>query len=173
MTGLSTPGILAPDLSPSINFGSFGYLVAHEMLRSIMFSGSVIDVDGSLRNWHLRDTSAKFRILVNCFESMLRRTITSELTKRAYRTFMARYEGESEFSSLPRVRFSQNQLFFLYFAKSWCHTRRRTYEYIEDVNLPPPELRVNHILRDFEKFGKTFDCQLGDVMTPHFKCSTW
>ncbi|XP_049270353.1 neprilysin-2-like isoform X3 [Rhipicephalus sanguineus] len=145
MTGLSTPGILAPDLSPSINFGSFGYLVAHEMLRSIMFSGSVIDVDGSLRNWHLRDTSAKFRILVNCFESMLRRTITSELTKRvgassvassqmlsrelvigstalpaafkAYRTFMARYEGESEFSSLPRVRFSQNQLFFLYFAK--------------------------------------------------------
>ncbi|KAH7955551.1 hypothetical protein HPB52_001247 [Rhipicephalus sanguineus] len=66
----------------SINFGSFGYLVAHEMLRSIMFSGSVIDVDGSLRNWHLRDTSAKFRILVNCFESMLRRTITSELTKR-------------------------------------------------------------------------------------------
>ncbi|KAL1430156.1 hypothetical protein MTO96_015360 [Rhipicephalus appendiculatus] len=115
MTGLSTPGILAPDLSPSINFGAFGYLAAHEMLRSIMFSGSVIDVDGGLRNWHLRDTSAKFRILVNCFESMLRRTITSE--KRAYRTFMARYEGESEFSSLPRVRFSQNQLFFLYFAK--------------------------------------------------------
>ncbi|KAL3228200.1 hypothetical protein MRX96_004106 [Rhipicephalus microplus] len=201
VTGLSTPGILAPDLSPSINFGAFGYLVAHEMLRSIMFSGGVIDVDGRLRNWHLRDTSAKFRILVNCFESMLRRTITSELTKRvgasslavsqmlsrelvigstalpaafkAYRTFMARYEGESEFSSLPRVRFSQNQLFFLYFAKSWCHTRRRAYEYIEDVNQPPPELRVNHILRDFEKFGKTFDCQLGDVMTPHFKCSTW
>ncbi|KAL1430160.1 hypothetical protein MTO96_015364 [Rhipicephalus appendiculatus] len=57
--------------------------------------------------------------------------------------------------------------------RSWCHTRRRTYEYIEDVNQPPPELRVNHILRDFEKFGKTFDCQLGDVMTPHFKCSTW
>ncbi|XP_065289792.1 neprilysin-1-like isoform X3 [Dermacentor albipictus] len=87
--GLSTPGVLALDLSPSINFGAFGYLVAHEMLRSIMFSGSVIDVDGSFSNWHLRDTSAKFRILVNCFESMLRRTLTNELTRRVRASSLA------------------------------------------------------------------------------------
>ncbi|XP_064489989.1 endothelin-converting enzyme-like 1 isoform X2 [Ornithodoros turicata] len=192
-TLIARPTILTPELSPSINFGAFGYLVAHEMLRGIMFSGSMIDENGSLRKWYFRDTSAKFRILVNCFESMLRRTINNELMDRtinrelvigstalpavfkAYRTFMAMYEGEAEFSSLPRVRFTQNQLFFLYFAKSWCHTKRKVYEpyYIEDTNEPPPDLRVNQILMDFEKFGKTFDCQLGTIMTPHFKCATW
>ncbi|XP_040361274.1 endothelin-converting enzyme-like 1 [Ixodes scapularis] len=197
---IARPSILTPELSPSINFGAFGYLVAHEMLRGIMFSGSVIDEQGSLRNWHTR---ARFDILVNCFGTMLRHTITNEIMNRvrsssvalsqmfnreliigstalpaafkAFRTFMARYEGESEFSALPRVRFTQNQLFFLYFAKSWCHTKRKTYEsyYIEDSNEPPPDLRVNHILMDFEKFGKTFECQLGTVMTPHFKCGSW
>ncbi|KAM7311655.1 endothelin-converting enzyme-like 1 [Ixodes scapularis] len=160
--------------------------VSYDVYRNAI--GSVIDEQGSLRNWHTR---ARFDILVNCFGTMLRHTITNEIMNRvrsssvalsqmfnreliigstalpaafkAFRTFMARYEGESEFSALPRVRFTQNQLFFLYFAKSWCHTKRKTYEsyYIEDSNEPPPDLRVNHILMDFEKFGKTFECQLG------------
>ncbi|CAN7941639.1 unnamed protein product [Ixodes hexagonus] len=197
---IARPSILTPELSPSINFGAFGYLVAHEILRGIMFSGRVIAVDNSRPNISIAGVFPVVRLIVVCCFSRNRATLSNAQVRsssvalsqmfnreliigstalpaafKAFRTFMARYEGESEFSALPRVRFTQNQLFFLYFAKSWCHNKRKAYEsyYIEDSNEPPPDLRVNHILMDFEKFGKTFECQLGTVMTPHFKCGSW
>lgn len=47
-----------------------------------MISGSVIDDEGRFRNWYFKDTRTNFRILVNCFESMLRRTISNGLMSR-------------------------------------------------------------------------------------------
>ncbi|XP_049520921.1 uncharacterized protein LOC119445253 [Dermacentor silvarum] len=102
--GLSTPGILALDLSPSINFGAFGYLVAHEMLRSIMFSGScqqlgaVADAQPGTR--HRFDRSAgRFQELVPHQTSHLRIVLHRGCQSAATRT-----QGEPYPNGLRKIR---------------------------------------------------------------------
>jgi putative endopeptidase len=75
----------------------------------------------------------------------------------------------------PIDGYTESQRFFLSFAQSWCENEnilaaRRA------VSADPRStgrVRVNSAVRNFEEFGKAFQCAKGKPMYPEKSCRVW
>ncbi|KAK8757413.1 hypothetical protein V5799_004955 [Amblyomma americanum] len=92
---------------------------------------------------------------------------------QGFRLFMRKFEEEFEHSGLKNLDLTQNQLFFISFAMTWCESvPSRLREIVNLVtSLPDPQYRVEIALAHFDKFGKYFACNDNLVIYQDKKCS--
>lgn len=89
---------------------------------------------------------------------------------RAYRAFEARRGVDGQLSSLMKQ--SNDQIFFLAYAQSWCQLQRKDYTKMLIRTDPhsPSEVRVNLPLANFPEFAEAYQCPAGSPMNPAERC---
>ncbi|PVD36859.1 hypothetical protein C0Q70_03849 [Pomacea canaliculata] len=92
---------------------------------------------------------------------------------RAYRSVIKeRGQEEDKYPTLP---YTQDQLFFIGFAQSWCslvtaYSLRTSL--LTDVH-SPNDFRVMGSIQNSDDFGRVFNCSVGKPMNPQHKCQAW
>ncbi|KAI3385454.1 hypothetical protein SNEBB_008785 [Seison nebaliae] len=76
---------------------------------------------------------------------------------------------------LPGLRFTDEQLFFLSFAQTWCarYTTKAAEMSVTIDTHSFAKYRVIGVLSNMVPFAKAFNCSLGTVMNPESKCEIW
>jgi predicted metalloendopeptidase len=177
---------------PAVNFGSTGGgTIGHEMTHGFDDEGSQFDADGNLRDWWSASTKKQFAEATKCvvdqysqYEAVPGVHLDGKLTageniadnggvKLAYEAYKTWREGKA----VPREveGYSDDQLYFLAYAQSWCE--KVTPELLETMahSNPhsPPMWRVNGVIVNQPGFGPAFSCKAGTPMNPGKQCSVW
>nr|XP_050041427.2 endothelin-converting enzyme 1-like [Dermacentor andersoni] len=184
------PPLYTDGLSPALNFGSLGFLIASKMMSSLIFEGRCFDQNGTYMCWWDSSTIRNYSDTVErCYNSLFKPVNKTEintfrkevvtsmaavgLAYKGFRLFMRKFEEEFEHSSLKNLDLTQNQLFFISFAMTWCESVPTQLRDI--VNLvtsqPDPQYRVETALAHFDKFGKYFACNDNLAIYQDKKCS--
>ena len=90
--------------------------------------------------------------------------------------FAVRWVNEyGEEPTLPGLKFSQRQLFFVSFGQLWCSKYRdqALKRLIKTDSHAPGIFRVIGTLQNNEDFAREFNCPRGSKMNPEAKCSVW
>ena len=71
--------------------------------------------------------------------------------------------------------FSDEQLYFLAYAQSWCQkdTPERLELMAHSNPHSPPRWRVNGVVVDEPGFAAAFQCKAGTPMNPGASCTVW
>lgn len=190
-------GILQPPffnkLAPeSVNYGSIGLVVGHELTHGFDDEGRQYDADGNLRDWWSPQVGKEFDARATClvqqydqYESVPGAKLNGKLTlgeniadlgglKLAYAAMQAAEQGKP----VPKVLgFTPEQQFFVGFAQAWCTKMREPYARLLVATDPhsPPKFRVNGPLSNSSEFAKAFACPEGAAMVrpPAKRCEVW
>nr|CAD2180784.1 unnamed protein product [Meloidogyne enterolobii] len=182
----------------SMNYGSIGVVLAHEITHGFDNNGSLHDEFGNVRNWWKKETAAAFQKQKQCFVDQYDAItvngldglhINGKMTqgeniadnggmRAAYNAMEIALEKNS-IASQQKLKgleeFSAEQLFFINYAFSWCTNQRpeaAIFGAVYDVH-SPPEARVNVVLANMPQFSNHFKCQSGTPMNPKKRCQVW
>ncbi|XP_061386026.1 neprilysin-like [Musca vetustissima] len=190
--GISQMPLYHPQLPASLKFGGLGMLIGHEMAHALDSNGYRINYEGKPYNWSgasLRHFKEKIRCLENQYNKFIYHGIqTNGLVtmpdniayntgaRLAYHSYMELYgRNEGHERPLPGLEFTNNELFFIKMAQTWCSGRDDTFkvQHIKTDAHAYAEFRVLGPLRNMPAFSQTFQCRLGSQMNPLKKCTVW
>ncbi|GFU64455.1 endothelin-converting enzyme homolog [Trichonephila clavipes] len=179
-------------LPKSINFGSMGEFIGHELTHGFDNTGSLYDKYGSLHKWWKDSTYKNFQELTQCFVEQYSSyevqgmKVNGQLTLgeniadngglkasfKAYQNWIARNHAEQPLPGLP---LTSNQLFFVAYAQKWCEMSTPEMELFFALtdNHSPNKYRVIGTLSNSKDFAKEFKCPLKSTMNPQKKCEIW
>ena len=182
----------------ALNFGGLGSIVGHEMTHGFDNKGSVFDNHGNLKNWWSKEALKKFQAKSECLISQYGRyqiddvhvngfkTLAENIADnggirvsfQAYQSWLEKHgtNGHEAMSYLPGLKFSEEQLFFLAFAQSYCSyspSSQVVRELTGDEPHSPDRFRVLGPLSNMQEFSNAFNCQKGSPMNPTEKCRVW
>jgi putative endopeptidase len=197
-------GIIRPpffDLAadPSVNFGSIGVVVGHELTHGFDELGSKFDGKGNLSEWQASDDHRRFAEKADCevaeysnFQAMPdpdnlpRLKVNGKLTlaentadngglRIAFQALAEALAAEGKTAQDPIDGFSAKQRFFLSFAQVWCQNQgaRDARQSAAADPQSPGRGRVNGAIQNFDEFGKAFGCSKGAPMYPVNSCRVW
>ena len=179
---------------PAVNFGSTGGgTIGHEMTHGFDDEGSQFDGNGNLRDWWSKDTKDKFAEATKCivdqygqYEAVPGVKLDGKLTageniadnggvKLAYEAYKTWRDHQSTPPPREVEGFTDDQLYFLAYAQSWCE--KATPEMLETMahSNPhsPAKWRVDGVIVNQPGFGAAFQCAQGTPMNPGKTCGVW
>ncbi|MEY3210457.1 MAG: hypothetical protein RIT28_938 [Pseudomonadota bacterium] len=188
-------GILQPPFfdaawPSAMNFGAIGMVVGHELSHGFDDSGRKFDPEGRMIEWWAPEASAAFETQAQCVEDQFDGYVVTEglnqngaLTlgeniadlgglKTSFNAWKAQYTPGKE-PSVPGL--TDEQLFFVAFAQSWCTVASPEYEkmlVLSDTH-SLPRFRVNGPASNLPEFHATFGCEAGKPMHPENICEVW
>ncbi|XP_063218947.1 endothelin-converting enzyme homolog isoform X2 [Bacillus rossius redtenbacheri] len=176
----------------SLNYGSMGVVMGHELTHAFDDQGREYDENGNLHKWWNNRTIEKFKERTDCMVNQYskydlnnkyingKQTLGENIAdngglKAAYHAYLKWQAEHEEEMRLPGLNFTHRQLFFLSFAQVWCSasTDETTDLQIEKDTHSPPRFRVVGPLSNFDEFSKEFKCPMGSYMNPKSKCEVW
>lgn len=95
--------------------------------------------------------------------------------KEAYLAYNKWTERHGSENLLPGLPYTQQQLFWISAAQTWCSTARSWYikMTIATDSHAPNRFRVLGSMQNNKDFSKDFKCSLGSPMNPIKKCEIW
>ncbi len=188
--GILQPPFYAHSASPAVNYGAIGMVMGHELTHGFDDEGRQFDAKGNLRDWWTPKVSEEFDHRAQCvvtqfdgYVSVDNEHVNGKLTlgeniadlggiklaHAAYRTQHPTVEAP------PKGGFSDDQLFFLGFAQSWCTNRRDEFARMRVKVDPhaPAKFRVNGPLSNSPDFAAAFQCKAGSPMVRATNCTIW
>jgi len=197
-------GIIQPpffDLAadPSVNFGSIGVVVGHELTHGFDELGSRFDGKGNPRDWQTADDHRRFAEKTDCevaeygnFEAMpdpgnlpllkvngkltlAENTADNGGLRIAFQALTEALRAEGKAAQYPMDGYTAKQRFFLSFAQVWCQNQgaRSARQAAATDPQSPARWRVNGAIQNFDEFGKAFGCTKGQPMYPANSCHVW
>ncbi|CAF3701692.1 unnamed protein product [Adineta steineri] len=198
---LQTP-FFDPNIPISLNFGSIASIIGHELIHAFDASGRHFDGYGNLNNWWKKGSAHRFDEHAQCFiEQYDKYRIGNEhinglltldeniadngglrIAYTAYKRYLKRhhllsmkYIKHQQQQLLPGLNLTDEQLFFIGFAQTWC-----TKTTFENANIAlstdthaHPKYRVIGSLSNMPEFSKAFKCLKGSSMNPEKRCEIW
>lgn len=197
--GIIQPPFFDLTADPSVNFGSIGVVVGHELTHGFDELGSKFDGKGNLHDWQTSDDHRKFAEKTDCevteyskFEAMPdpgnlpRLKVNGKLTlaentadngglRIAFQALTQALASEGKTVRDPVDGYSAKQRFFLSFAQVWCQNQGSRSARQAAVTDPqsPARGRVNGAIQNFDEFSKAFGCTQGAPMSPVNSCRVW
>ena len=192
-------GILQPPMFQrgalrAANYGGIGMVMGHEITHGFDDEGRRFDAQGNLKDWWSEKIGAEFDRRASCLVEQYNGYtpiagenvhIDGKLTlgeniadlgglKIAYHALKL----ASQRSPQPMAKgseFTEDQVFFLSAAQSWCDKRRPEYARLLATVDPhsPPEFRLNGSLSNLSEFAAAFKCQPTDKMVQKNRCVVW
>ncbi|KAH8363483.1 hypothetical protein KR084_010896, partial [Drosophila pseudotakahashii] len=191
---LLQPFYIWSDVYPNaVMFGTLASLIGHELIHGFDDSGRKFDAKGNSNDWWDERSSANFLQRRECFTKQYGRYVydgiqLKESTSQseniadnggmrlAYTAYRKWYESQlpSDLTkeTLPNMRFTAQQLFFISFGQIWCndaHPSVKALQVSTDQHMPG-KFRVIGSLSNFDEFSKEFNCKAGSAMNPSVKC---
>jgi putative endopeptidase len=180
------PPFFSKDFYAPVNLGETGAgTVGHELTHGFDDEGSEYDGDGNLRDWWTKETKAKFEDATHCVQDQYSRydavpgvKVNGELTSgeniadiggvKLGAMALAAWEQAHPEARRTVEGFTDEKLFFLGYAQSWC--MKVTPELLEMATHAdphsPPRWRVDGPLADTPAFAQAFGCKPGSPMSP-------
>nr|NP_651646.2 Neprilysin-like 21 [Drosophila melanogaster]AAF56830.2 Neprilysin-like 21 [Drosophila melanogaster] len=196
---LLQPFYIWSDVYPNaIMFGTLASLIGHELIHGFDDSGRKFDEKGNSKDWWDEKSSSNFLKRRDCFTKQYGRYVYDGIQLKestaqseniadnggmrlAYTAYRKWYENQLTLpngaqdmtkETLPNLRYTAKQLFFISFAQSWCndaHPSVKALQVSTDQHMPG-RFRVIGSLSNFEEFSKEFNCPAGSAMNPSEKC---
>ncbi|XP_005180235.1 endothelin-converting enzyme homolog [Musca domestica] len=190
--GISQMPLYHTRFPASLKYGGLGMLIGHEMAHALDSNGYHVNYEGKPYNWSsssLRHFQQKIRCLENQYNKFIYHGIQTNGsatmpdniadnagTRLAHHSYMDLYgRNEGLEKPLPGLEFTNNELFFIKMAQTWCSGRDDSYKLLHmktDAHAYA-EFRVLGPLRNMPEFSETFQCKLGSQMNPLKKCVVW
>ncbi len=176
------------------NFGAIGVVIGHELTHGFDISGANFDGDGNVKDWwtkedrekfnsitkQLSEEFSKYSVAPNIFingEFTLTENIADlggvNIAYDALQLYLKDHPDKRE-----RVNgYSQNQMFFMSFARVW--RQKATEEYLKNLvksdSHSPAYFRVNGTLINVDGFHQTFRTEKGDKLykSPKSRIRIW
>ncbi|XP_026682024.1 neprilysin-1-like [Diaphorina citri] len=200
--GILQPPFFSLSRPESLNYGSIGIIIGHEIMHGFDDMGRQNDKFGNIVQWWSQQTLETYQSKAECFVQQYGRYRIPELdatlnapalakgvaTKGeniadngglemgylAYKKYLSEHGGFE-----PRIpgleKFSPEQLFFIGYASNWCEsvsTESLLEDYLSGEH-STQRLRVIGAVSNSEQFAKAFNCKAGSPMNPVNKCSIW
>ncbi|HEV7670962.1 MAG TPA: M13 family metallopeptidase [Thermoanaerobaculia bacterium] len=190
--GVLQPPFFSKDHPAPMNYGGIGMAMGHELTHGFDDQGRQFDGSGRLREWWDPAVVTRFQERTQCVENLYSGfevepgvKINGKLTLGEniadFGGIKASFHGlhswaERNGNPGPLVPgFTNDQLFFLGFAQSWCSIRRPEFSKMLATVDPhsPPNFRVDGPLSNFPAFAETFKCAEGTPMNRAQRCEVW
>jgi endothelin-converting enzyme/putative endopeptidase len=191
--GIMQPPFFDQDFSVAMNYGAMGMVVGHELTHGFDDEGRKFAADGQLREWWAPEVSAKYEERAQCVRDLYdgyevqpglahNGALTSgeniadlgglKMAYRAYRKYIAQ---KPESVTVKLEGLSDEQLFFVAFAQSWCslQTPEIEQQLIKTDPHAHPRFRVNGSVSQLPEFAQAFRCEAGQPMAPAKRCEVW
>ncbi|RWS25636.1 membrane metallo-endopeptidase-like 1 [Leptotrombidium deliense] len=178
--GILQGSFFGKDRPNYLNFGAIGFVIGHEITHGFDDRGRQFDKDGNNRNWWDHETDLKFRERTQCIiEQYSNYTVTENALrvngintqgeniadngglKEAYRAYKNWVADHSDEPSLPGLKYTPTQLFWISAANVWCGKHR------------PEVLKLRVLVGSHSPSQFRFNCPKGTPMNPEKKCSVW
>ncbi|XP_065201148.1 neprilysin-4-like isoform X2 [Planococcus citri] len=186
----------------SMNYGSIGAVIGHEILHSFDDTGRLTDKYGNLAQWWSEDVIVTYENKTQCFidqyskfvvpiaASFNQTTIYSvngmftqgeniadnSGLRQAFFAYKKHARENGEEKPIQRIeQFTPEQLFFISYAMAWCESNTKESLMQEILNDPhsPHKIRVTGTLSNSPEFAATFKCSPNSPMNPQQKCIIW
>jgi putative endopeptidase len=195
--GLIQPPFFDREADPAVNFGGIGVLAAHELTHGFDNLGSKYDERGNVRDWWSADDHKQFDEAASCgvaqsgesapqsgdpqekppakSPGIAAATADSRGLRIALQALTDALVAQGKTADTQIDGYTESQRFFLSFAQASC----------ENENVRPARramltdpysvgrVRVNDAVRNFEEFGKAFQCTKGKPLYPDKSCRVW
>ena len=172
------------------NYGSIGAVMGHELSHGFDDQGRKFDGDGRLTEWWSPEVSTRYEAQTACVKGQFDNFaiadgthVKGDLTlgenigdlggvRTAYRAFQAT-PGYKEPTGIATL--TQDQLFFVAYAQSWCTVSSAQYDKMIVASNPhsPSRFRVLGPLQNLPEFHAAFSCAKGTGMHPPTMCEVW
>jgi predicted metalloendopeptidase len=180
------------DFPAAMNYGGIGMVMGHELTHGFDDRGRKFDPEGQLREWWEDSAVEKFDVQAQCVEELYNGYevqpglfLNGKLTlgeniadlggiKEAYRAYRAHVQEHGADEPLLDA-VTDDQLFFVAFAQTWCQKIRPEEEQrrvIEDSHAHA-RYRVVGPISNLPEFARSFSCDPGTPMNPVDKCQVW
>ncbi|XP_037724786.1 neprilysin-4-like [Drosophila subpulchrella] len=191
---LLQPFYIWSDVYPNaIMFGTLAFLIGHELIHGFDENGRQFDANGNSNDWWDERSSNNFLKRRECFTKQYGRYVYDGIQLKdstsqseniadnggmrlAYTAYRNWYESQMEKDlakeTLPNLKYTAKQLFFITFAQFWCndvHPKAKALQVSTDKHMPG-KFRVIGPLSNFDEFSKEFNCPSGSPMNPREKC---
>jgi putative endopeptidase len=193
--GIIQPPFFDNAADPAVDFGGIGVVAAHELTHGFDDLGSKFDDRGNVRDWQTSGHRKEFAEAASCQAAEFSKSgVTSEPDdlpvggngkialaeniadsgglRIAYRALMDALVAQRRTTNEKIDGYTESQRFFLSFAQLWCENQT----FFSARQSDPHSLgraRVNGTVKNFEEFGKAFQCTKGQPMYPEKACRVW
>ncbi|KAI9104126.1 hypothetical protein DFS34DRAFT_691546 [Phlyctochytrium arcticum] len=189
------PGILQRPLfsarnPESMNYGSLGMIIGHEITHGFDSTGYKLNKDGEKKPWWSSSSMKGFDTGAKCFVKQYndygvkfedgsigrvdgKLTLGENIADNgglnvAYSAYAATEKGDLNTPEPGFDQLTKSQVFFLAFGQTWCTARDDTQAkyLLENDNHSPNPVRVNGVAQNSPEFAKAFGCKAGRPMNP-------
>jgi endothelin-converting enzyme/putative endopeptidase len=173
-----------------VNYGAIGMVMGHELTHGFDDEGRQFDAKGNLRDWWTGPVGKEFETRAQCVVDQFNGYVSVDdlhlngklvlgeniadlgglkLAHAAYVTA----RGSKEPQKIGK--WTDEQLFFLGAAQSWCTKRRPEMARMRVTTDPhsPPQFRIDGPLSNLPEFASAFQCKAGDKMVRKNQCTIW
>lgn len=172
-------------------YGGVGAIMGHELTHGFDVDGRRFDAKGDERDWWSKETLAAFKRKTECLKRQYSNftidgeTVDGEHTlseniadnggiKQAFRAYKNWISKNGEEQRLPGMNFTNEQIFFISYARNWCEVfSSQGQDIIMTSEHSPGPWRAKGPVMNFPEFAKAFNCRLGSPMNPVAKCDVW
>jgi predicted metalloendopeptidase len=195
--GILQPPFFHRDHPAAMNFGGIGMVVGHELTHGFDDQGRKFDGKGQMTQWWEDEAIEKFEERATCVADLYetyeiqpgvhlngRLTLGENIAdiggiKESYNAFQnwkeENWSEEQDTEERLLDELTQEQLFFVGFAQTWCTLATEEVERMLVTVDPhsPPEFRVNGPVANLREFADAFQCEVGTPMNPEKICEVW
>ncbi|KAK3088882.1 hypothetical protein FSP39_024965 [Pinctada imbricata] len=188
---IMAPPFYDPDRPISLNFGSLGAIIGHELTHAFGTQlGQFYDYEGARKAWMTRSSEKALVERAKCFikqyddytikgyEISANKTLDENIADNG--GLRAAYQKDNLelnkkfYQIFTQNHFKEDELFFLSFAQMYCSKYSDTaakYEVTESHS--PGPLRVKGTLSNMAEFSSTFQCSKDQTYGREPKCQVW
>ena len=190
--GILQPPFFSRDFPRAMNYGAVGMAMGHELTHGFDDQGRKFDGTGLMREWWDPSVVARFEERARCVEGLYSGyeiepglKVNGKLTlgeniadlggiKESYGAYKA-WEAEHGAPASPVPGLTNDQLFFIGYAQSWCElmTPERARLQVSVDPHSPARFRVRGPLVSFPAFAQAFSCAPETAMNPSSRCEVW
>jgi endothelin-converting enzyme/putative endopeptidase len=191
--GILQPPFFHRDFPRAVNYGAMGMAMGHELTHGFDDQGRKFDPQGQLREWWDPAAAGRFQERAACVESLYdgyevepglhlngAQTLGENIAdlgglKEAYRAYKDWEAEQSAVPPSPVPGLSNDQLFFVGFAQTWCELVTPEYSrLLVSIDYHSPgRYRVRGPVSQSPEFARAFACGEGTPMNPAKKCEVW
>lgn len=192
--GILQGDFFSTDRPNYMNYGSLGSVIGHAIVQAIDHKGRMLDADGHIVNWWQLDTLQKFQNRTKCLVDQVSNftyhqtglelngnsTLNENIAvnggvRAAYDAYTNWVRLNRPEPRLPALPYTQQQLFWIAMAQTWCgkHRTESLRHQVLNKEHTTSEYRVLGTLRNMPQFAHDFGCPIDSPMNPADKCVLW
>ncbi|CAD5233164.1 unnamed protein product [Bursaphelenchus xylophilus] len=170
----------------SVQYGSIGYVIGHEMTHGFDVIGVLYDENGHRRAWIDRESYEKFASMLDCviaeYDKLHGRGLYTQREdvadnggiRSAYIAFKSEQAlrgSNPQLPDSPLDGYTHDELFFSAFSRIWCSNDPVRGNHAGSHS--PMGYRILGTLRNFRAFQAAYNCPTGSAYVPETFCRVW